>query len=57
MATPKLNAAGEKTRARTRHATGARSNTGTAGGAALFEELAALTDKCVAHWKTTGMLG
>ena len=24
---------------------------------ALFEELAALTDKCVAHWKTTGMLG
>jgi len=39
MATPKMSAKGEKTKARTAAAAGARSNTGTAGGAALFVAL------------------
>lgn len=39
MATPKMSAKGEKTKARTAAAASARSNTGTAGGAALFVAL------------------
>jgi hypothetical protein len=39
MATPKMTAKGEKTKARTAAAASARSNTGTAGGAALFVAL------------------
>lgn len=39
MATPKMTAKGEKTTARTAAAASARSNTGTAGGAALFVAL------------------
>ncbi len=39
MATPKMSAKGEKTKARTAAAASARSNTGTAGGAALFMAL------------------
>jgi hypothetical protein len=39
MATTKMSAAGEKTRSKTRKASSDRSNTGTAGGAALFVAL------------------
>lgn len=45
MGTPKMTVAGEKVKARTRAATSARSNTGTARGAALFVALRKILDR------------